>query len=209
MFHNELELKVNTEHGGHRTRIEVVVYTAEHLRIKTRIFGDDERVANRAESTTGNLALLERITERNIIATEERTILHKVVGSIPLGELRCAFRIAVKLVRTHIINIIGSETVAEHTLHVVVLVVINSRNHLEVSRLHIIIHIVADIGAEGHTKVEVIELELHLEAKRYRCRRCVIVVLIVLVNLTALVTVHYIPIFGSIIAVRRLPADSG
>ena len=70
--------------------------------------------------------------------------------------------------------------------------------------LTIVVHIVSDIGTEGDAQVKSIELELGLQTHCNRSCGTVVDILIVIVNLTILVTVDEIMTCHAILIGHRL-----
>ena len=158
-------MKVNTEHGCHRTRIDGVIYTTEtNFRIQTAILRDDEGVGNGAESTTGNFVLVERITECDIITTEEGSVLQEAVGDTILSVTDDG--VTCLVIDRHVIAIyvIGIKYIHRKVLVVTVTCEVTGCYVLQTSSDYVVEDVVTDSCTEGDTEVEVIELELGLEA---------------------------------------------
>lgn len=88
MYFLRLEVQTKTNEVSGRTRVEVLINTAGiNFWVEAIVVGYYERVLNSGVDTAGNALVLigskeavETVAERNVVATQERCVLHEVVA---------------------------------------------------------------------------------------------------------------------------------
>lgn len=123
--------------------IDVVVDTAEYLRIKSVVLGDDEGVLNSAEHTQIGVVFSEvpGVTQSDVVTANEAGVAQPVVREVRVGGLS-----ALEIVVGH--------------YHVAQSIIVVGELQCAVSAQHIVIYVVAEAGAELEAQIPVLPIEV-------------------------------------------------